>query len=92
VEAHTHVDGDPACLSPTDVTGLSEWVPHLRWRLRGTPYAALVLAETTIDGVGWSGASNGPQAVAALEVDGQPARLMTGLSLPYMQARMNTNG
>jgi hypothetical protein len=92
VEAHTHPGGDRACLSPTDVIGLSEWVPHVRWRLRGSPYAALVFAETTIDGVGWTGGSNAPQGLAALEIDGQPPRLMTGLSLPYMQERMNSHG
>ena len=92
VEAHTHIDGDPACLSPTDISGLTEWVPHVRWRLRAAPYAALVIAETTVDGLAWTGPSHVPQAVAALAVDGQPPRLMTGLSLPYMKARIDTDG
>lgn len=92
VEAHTHVDGDPACLSPTDIRGLGEWVPHLRWRLRGRPYAALVFAQATIDAVGWNGVSHTPEGVGALEIDGQPPRVMTGLSLPYMRERMNSNG
>lgn len=92
VEAHTHPDGDPVCLSPTDVIGLSEWVPHVRWRLRGLPYAALVLGPTTIDAVGWSGHGNKPEAVAALQIDGSPPRLMTGLSLPYVKERLTFNG
>ncbi|MGB0096168.1 MAG: hypothetical protein WBP81_26980 [Solirubrobacteraceae bacterium] len=89
VEAHTHPGGDPVCLSPTDVSGLAEWVPHVRWRLRGLPYAALVLGPTTIDAVGWSGKGNYPQGVAALHIDGHPPQLMTGLSLPYVKERMN---
>ena len=92
VEAHTHIEGDPACLSPTDISGLAEWVPHVRWRLRAAPYAALVIAATTVDGLAWTGPSNTPQAVAALAVDDQPPRLMTGLSLPYMKARIETDG
>ena len=89
VEAHTHPGGDPVCLSPTDVAALAEWVPHVRWRLRGLPYAALVLGPTTIDAVGWSGSGNTPQGVAALHIDGRPPQLMTGLSLRYVKERMN---
>ncbi len=92
VEAHTHPGGDPVCLSPTDVAGLAEWVPHVRWRLRGLPYAALVLGPATIDAVGWSGKGSAPEAVAALQIDGRPPQLMTGLSLHYVKERMNGNG
>ncbi len=54
VEAHTHAGGDPACMSTVDLRGLAEWVPHIRWRLGGVPYAAVVLAETTIDALAWT--------------------------------------
>jgi hypothetical protein len=40
LEAHSHVDGDPVCFSPTDFSGLRSWVPHVWWGLQGRPYAA----------------------------------------------------
>jgi hypothetical protein len=55
IEAHSHLGplADPARFSPTDLAGLAEWVPHVRWRLSRRPYAALVFGPTTFDGVGW---------------------------------------
>jgi hypothetical protein len=55
VEVHSHLGplADPARFSPTDVAGLADWVPHVRWRLGRRPYAALVFGPTTFDGVGW---------------------------------------
>jgi hypothetical protein len=58
IEAHSHlgIAGDPAQFSPIDLDGLHEWVPHVRWRLHGRPYAATVFAPTTVDGLAWNGA------------------------------------
>lgn len=61
VECHTHIDGDPACMSWTDVNGLLDWVPHVRWRIGGQPYVALVLGETTVDGLVWAGPDSSVQ-------------------------------
>ncbi len=57
IEAHSHVGllGDPACMSSTDIAGLREWVPHVRWRLQHRGYAALVFGNRTFDGLAWSG-------------------------------------
>lgn len=49
LEAHFHPYGDPAAFSPFDVRGLGEWVPHVRWRLAGAPYLALVFAPASFD-------------------------------------------
>lgn len=92
VEAHTHVDGDPVCFSPTDVSGLREWVPHVSWRLRGRPYAALVFGEKTVDGVAWSAGAGEPERIAALAVDGEPVRAMTGLSIKFVAKEAEANG
>src|SRR5579862_3125709 len=35
VEAHSHVDGDPAAFSRSDLAGFRDWVPHMLWRLSG---------------------------------------------------------
>jgi len=83
IEMHSHLGayGDPARMSPTDVSGLGEWVPHVRWRLQQRPYAALVLGPHTLDGVAWTGEKDAPPiAIKAWDVDGT-TMVTTGLSL-----------
>jgi hypothetical protein len=92
VEAHTHVRGDPVCLSPTDLSGLSDWVPHVWWRLRGRPYAALVFGDETVDGIAWRRSAADAEGVAALEVDGRPPQVMTGLSLRRISRGVAAHG
>lgn len=81
VEAHSHGDRGLAAFSPSDFSGLAEWVPHVRWRLRGRPYGAIVTAGDTFDGLAWT-ATGPPEPITALHIDGQPSRNATGLSLP----------
>src|ERR1700693_4125070 len=54
VEAHSHPFPAVARFSSTDVSGLLEWVPHVRWRLKGRPYVALVLAPGSFDALVFS--------------------------------------
>jgi hypothetical protein len=55
VEFHSH-DGDwPAAFSVSDLSGLEEFVPHVWWRLKGRPYAAVVVARSSHDGLVWLG-------------------------------------
>ncbi len=68
VEAHSHPFAAPACFSGTDVSGLHEWVSHVRWRLGGRPYAALVVAPGSFDGLVFSGDNAQPRALDALTV------------------------
>lgn len=81
VESHSHPGPYPAAFSHSDLSGLDEFVPHVRWRLGGRPYAALVFAQSGFDGLAWSdGASTMPQQVVAIETE--TARLAaTGLTL-----------
>ncbi len=60
IEAHSHLGslGDPAAFSSVDLASLAEWVPHVRWRLRWRPYAALVFGPQTFDGLAWRGNKN----------------------------------
>ena len=82
VEAHSHGPrGDPACFSPTDRTGLAAWVPHLRWRLPGRGYGALVLGSRTVDGLAWLPHDPQPRALAELRTAGATARRATRRSL-----------
>jgi len=80
VESHSHPGPYPAAFSYSDLTGLDEFVPHVRWRLRGRPYAALVFAQSGFDGLAWIDGGALPQQVIAIETE--KARLAaTGLTL-----------
>lgn len=83
VESHSHPGPYPAAFSWSDLTGLEEFVPHVRWRLRGRPYAALVFAQSGFDGLAWTdGTDMRPRQVAAIETEnGQLAA--TGLTLAH---------
>jgi hypothetical protein len=85
VELHSHGGNYPACMSPTDLVGLGDWVPHVRWRLGGVPYAALVQARTSIDGLTWSG-GRGPAALRGVEIKDLGLVAATGLSFERWHA------
>jgi hypothetical protein len=84
VEAHSHPGARSACFSPTDLSGFDEWVPHVRWRLQGAPYVALVFAGRDFDALVWSCESEEPQALDSLyagEWEQQPSNLTSGFFL-----------
>ena len=66
VEFHSHLGPQPARFSPFDRRGLREFVPHVRWRLRGRPYFAVVFAETGFDGLAWVMDTDTPQHLDAI--------------------------
>jgi hypothetical protein len=82
VEVHSHGDEGVASFSPSDVWGLQEWVPHVRWRLGGRPYAAIVTAGDTFDALAWV-EPDAPEQVVRLEVD-DDVSLATALTLPRL--------
>jgi hypothetical protein len=53
VEFHSHPFPLPAGFSLTDREGFVEFVPHVWWRLRHRPYAAVVVAPTSADALAW---------------------------------------
>lgn len=73
IEIHSHGDHGSACFSLSDLSGFEEWVPHVRWRLGGLPYAAIVVADDALDALAWIGSE--PAQVEAVVVDGEGARL-----------------
>jgi hypothetical protein len=83
VEAHSHGDDGSASFSPSDIWGLEEWVPHVRWRLRGRPYAAIVTAGDSFDGLAWLDGDSQPLQIAQFEVDNAGYRA-TGRTLPRL--------
>jgi len=80
VEAHSHGARGHAAFSPSDLRGFHDWVPHLWWRLRGMPYAALVMAGEAWDGLAWISSPTEVQPVCAIEVSQDAADM--GLIVP----------
>jgi hypothetical protein len=69
VEVHSHEGGPPAAFSGSDLAGFEEWVPHVRWRLRGRTYVALVFANESFDALVWEEGSDAPGRLAGVIVD-----------------------
>jgi hypothetical protein len=69
VEAHSHADFGRARFSPSDLWGFREWVPHLFWRLRARPYAALVTAGGSFDALAWMDGPDKPEQVERIQLD-----------------------
>jgi len=88
VEVHSHGRFAPAAFSTIDVAGLIEWVPGVRWRLRGAPYAAAVTAAHTVDAWAWVGATSDPAQVDAIVVGGTEIIRTTGVTLERIHAQL----
>jgi len=83
VELHSHPASDIAMFSWSDFCGLKEFVPHVWWRLKNRPYAALVVARQSVDGLAWLESPEKVEPVGAIVVDGQILGT-TGLSYNSM--------
>jgi hypothetical protein len=66
VELHSHVGPWRAAFSFSDIAGLKDIVPHLWWRLKGKPYAALVVAKNGFDALVWADDPDLPRALDAV--------------------------
>lgn len=87
VEFHSHPGPYPAALSIADLIGLEEFVPHVRWRLKAKPYAALVFARSSFDGLAWIDSDNVPIQVAGIET-GKQFVTATALTLQVHRGRI----
>jgi hypothetical protein len=67
VESHSHGNWGYAEFSPSDLAGFEEWVTHVRWRLQGRPYLALVQAGETWDALAWTEGDT-PSTIDTVEV------------------------
>lgn len=68
VEFHSHINQDHVRFSPTDWRGFLEFVPHVRWRLQGKPYVAVVVSGDNFDALVWRGESDTPSGLHAIQV------------------------
>lgn len=73
VELHSHPLQRAAKFSASDLDGFSEFVPHVWWRLRGKPYAALVFSrDSAFDGLVWIDDPRTPKQLTEIIVGRKP--------------------
>ena len=66
IEFHSHRGPWPAQFSGSDFAGFEEFVPHVLWRLKSRPYAAVVVTASDIDGLAWTADTTFPVSVLRL--------------------------
>jgi hypothetical protein len=81
IEVHSHGERGTPAFSPSDIGGFADWVPHVRWRLSGRPYAAIVTVGDRLDSICWLGDGHAPEQIEHLKVGAQILQ-STGLTLP----------
>ena len=87
IEFHLHGDARySAEFSSLDLQGLDEWVSHVRWRLKGKPYAAIVVAPSDFDALVWQADSEAPKELDVLNVGGHEYR-PTGLTMARLRRK-----
>lgn len=70
VEVHSHTFPGTPRLSPSDIAGLREFVPHVWWRLRHRPYLAIVVSPSGFDALAWIENAEEPQHLEGIVTDG----------------------
>lgn len=83
-EVHSHTGTEPPSFSWSDMAGLAEWVPHVRWRLRGLPYVALVFSNGQFDALVWRNGDR-PEPLSYIQVDAKPAAYPTGITFERLR-------
>jgi hypothetical protein len=84
VEVHTHGSFVPAAFSSIDIAGFEDWVHGVRWRLRGAPYAAAVIAGDTVDAWAWTGTDSQPEQIDSIVIGGSQIIPTTRASMEYL--------
>ena len=68
VEFHSHVgEVADAEFSASDLSGFGEFVPHVWWRLRGVPYAAIVTTRSEFDALVWRQDPKVPEGLSGID-------------------------
>jgi hypothetical protein len=87
VEVHSHRDdSSPVSFSGSDIRGFASVVPHVRWRMKGRPYAAIVMNETSLDALVWDGELDTARPLTRLEV-GKDIVYPTNETLDYFESK-----
>lgn len=80
VELHSHPWQRKPRFSSSDLSGLDEFVPHVMWRLKNRPYAALVVSRAGFDALIWTNDPKVPELLTEVRVGTKSLR-PTGLTL-----------
>lgn len=80
VEFHSHLYSYEVGFSSSDISGLREFVPHVMWRLKGRPYAAVVVSKSGFDALIWPIDANSPELLSEIHV-GKRVLRPTGATL-----------
>jgi len=86
IEFHSHPDAEYAAFSPSDFWGLSQFVPHVWWRLAHRPYAAVVVSPSSLDGLAWIESPERPELLEQVETGGR-ALHSTGISMRQLREK-----
>lgn len=70
IEIHSHPSQLMAAFSESDIRGFYEFVPHMLWRLKNRPYAAVVVARNSFDSLAWFESVDAPVPMAIRLEDG----------------------
>ena len=79
IEMHSHPRATVAEFSGSDRSGFAEFVPHVWWRLKKKPYAAIVVGPSSFDSLSWVSGPQRPDGVLDLQVGTERLR-PTGLT------------
>jgi proteasome lid subunit RPN8/RPN11 len=92
VELHSHTSPHyRAEFSWSDLAGFQTFVPHVWWRLKGRPYAAVVVAPSGFDALIWRTGPRQPEPLEALVV-GTESLCPTNLTLEALHAEVAHDG
>jgi molybdopterin/thiamine biosynthesis adenylyltransferase len=86
-EVHSHPRSTSGtAFSGSDLSGFSEFVPHVFWRTRQHAYAAFVFGVDEFDSLAWRDSSRAPSGSATIDVGGRLIK-PTGLTWKALEAR-----
>jgi hypothetical protein len=82
LELHSHPRTSTVEFSASDRGGFDDFVPHVWWRLKKQPYAAVVVGPQNFDSLCWITNAKTPDSVLDLQV-GDRRLTPTGLTLKH---------
>jgi hypothetical protein len=86
LEVHSHPHASIVEFSPSDRSGFREFIPHVWWRLKKKPYAAIVVGPRGFDSLSWISNPESPDGVLDLQI-GNKRLKPTGLTLENWERR-----
>lgn len=81
-EIHSHPQSKHGVMfSYSDLSGFSQFVPHIWWRLNTIPYIAIVSGQSDFDALAWIESPNQPKQINELVLDNSSKIYPTQLTL-----------